>query len=741
MIRLLRRALFLLPCLAVLGARDGAAQAPAQRQALAAWRDSLETVSDSFALLDLERRLIGEARRDRDSVMVHLRLGFLSLRLGDLSGTKHYDNAASEFQWATSLQPAWPYGWFGLGLAELGVGDSEVSVVAGLQTMLGKDALTRSANAFAKSAEVDPGFVGGLVELSNTAMRQLVNTRLDVALAALRRASRTAASQHPEVLLARARVERLAGSPDSALAAVDALLAREPRNAAALLELARVRFQLGRLDGGDPWYRGLALADAPVLASYRRDLALVMPESTIVAFDGATATTRGDVARAFFAQRDRDELQREGARLREHYARLDHAQRNFKLVSRNRQYDIQERYRSTQDDFDDRGVIYVRHGNPDQRLQFNVPGIEPNESWRYQREGGDLIFHFLARQDVQDFRLVESVFDILGFANAMQARDSGDVNAFVQTEALVRSREPLSPLYSRMLSAGRGGGAAMQVQERAAGRRSIAIGTQTDSWPLRFPKALEGTLFVAAAGADSIGPKIQLAFAVPASALTPDSIAAGYVHDFRMRATVLALDGTLVATLDTLRRFLTKGEVPSGEQMLARAPIRVPPGRYTIRASLEHGRSGLVSRRDTVVVASPVAPRLALADLVVGSRSVRLFWIAEDGDTTWLNPLARFRRTEPVEVTLEISGLAPGTPYRTELRIVRPGGGNAVTRLFRGSAALRVAFDGVHPGGIETVRREVSLGEVGPGSYLLEVTVSTADGAKETRRQEVTVVK
>ena len=87
-------------------------------------------------------------------------------------------------------------------------------------------------------------------------MRQLVNTRLDVALAALRRASRTAASRHPDVLLARARVERLAGSPDSALAAVDALLAREPRNAAALLELARVRFALGRLDGGDPWYRG-----------------------------------------------------------------------------------------------------------------------------------------------------------------------------------------------------------------------------------------------------------------------------------------------------------------------------------------------------------------------------------------------------------------------------------------------------------------------------------------------------
>ena len=130
---------------------------PNERAELERFRDSLAATSDSIGLLALERRLIDLAKADRNNALVHLKLGFLSLRLGELGGQAHYDDAASEFQWAIDLQPAWPYAWYGMGLAEYGVGDSQVSFVTGLKTMLGKDALTRSAVAFAKSAEVDPG--------------------------------------------------------------------------------------------------------------------------------------------------------------------------------------------------------------------------------------------------------------------------------------------------------------------------------------------------------------------------------------------------------------------------------------------------------------------------------------------------------------------------------------------------------------------------------------------------------
>src|SRR5919108_2393927 len=238
------------------------AQNPADRMELERFRDSLASTSDSIGLLAVEKRMIDSAKVDRNNGLLHLKLGFLSLRLGDLGGHAHYDDAASEFQWALDLQPTWPYAYYGMGLAEYGVGDSQVSFVTGIKTMLGKDALTRSAVAFAKSAEVDPSFVQGLVDLANTALRQRVNIKLGVALEALRRAGKTTAGTDPEVLLARGRVEREVGDGDSALAAFNGYLQYGPNHGLGLLEVSRTLFLLGRFDGMEPYFEGAAIDDS-----------------------------------------------------------------------------------------------------------------------------------------------------------------------------------------------------------------------------------------------------------------------------------------------------------------------------------------------------------------------------------------------------------------------------------------------------------------------------------------------
>ena len=199
-----------------------------------------------------------------------------------MGGHSHYDDAASEFQWAIDLQPSWPYAWYGMGLAEYGVGDSQISFVTGLKTMLGKDALTRSAVAFAKSAEVDPSFARGLVDLANTALRQRVNIKLGVALEALRRAGKTPAEAVPEVLLARGRVEREVGDGDSALAAFNAYLDRGENRGLGLLEVARTDFLMGRFDGVTPYFEGAASDDSTTVAGYRTDLATIAPDSVLV---------------------------------------------------------------------------------------------------------------------------------------------------------------------------------------------------------------------------------------------------------------------------------------------------------------------------------------------------------------------------------------------------------------------------------------------------------------------------
>ena len=402
------------------------AQAPEQRAELERFRDSLgRDLGFGRAPGRSSGGLIDLAKADRSNALVHLRLGFLSLRLGELGGQAHYDDAASEFQWAIDLQPTWPYAWYGMGLAEYGVGDSQISFVTGLKTMLGKDALTRSAMAFAKSAEVDPSFVrgpGGALQYRAPAAGEHQARR-----GARRPAARgsTSAGHDPQVLLARGRVEREVGDGDSALAAFHGYLRAWRRAGAWASSRSRARCSCsGRFDGVQPVLRGRGVRRlrrrSPATAA---DLATIASDSVLKEFDHASGAQRvPPICKQFWTERDRTELRGDGERLREHYRRLFYARKNFQLTSLNRHYDIVERYRSGSRDFDDRGVIYIRHGEPTSRATYAAPGLEPNESWRYSRPDGDLIFHFVAREDVQDFKLVESLFDVLGFSQAIALR-------------------------------------------------------------------------------------------------------------------------------------------------------------------------------------------------------------------------------------------------------------------------------------------------------------------------------
>lgn len=720
------------------------AQSPADRDQLERFRDSLAATADSSGLLALEKRMIDSAKADRTNGLLHLKLGFLSLRLGDLGGHSHYDDAASEFQWAIDLQPSWPYGWYGMGLAEYGVGDSQVSFVTGIKTMLGKDALTRSAVAFAKSAEVDPAFVQGLVDLANTALRQRVNIKLGVALEALRRAAHTTAGGDPNLLLARGRVEREVGDGDSALVAFNGYLQSNLNRSLGLLEIARTRFLLGRFDGMAPYFEGAATDDSTTIAGYRADLATITSDSVLREFDQQRGARRAVFLRRFWGQRDRIELRTDGERLREHYRRLFYARKNFRLTANNRHYDIVERYRSGSRDFDDRGVIYIRHGEPSSRASYAAPGLEPNESWRYSRPDGDLIFHFIAREDVQDFKLVESLFDVLGFSDVVklqgQANGAAD-NAMA--EQLMLSREQLSPIYRRLQGAGHMSTGRYQNQERRAGQESIALGTTTDSYELRFPQALKAHSEVLAVGRDSSGPHVQIAYAIAGSSLEPVTVTRGYLYSVRLRFVATDKRGHVVSSLDTTRHFVAPAPVPANEHLVGRVGAPVPPGLLQYRLALQQGEAaGVTLPRDSVRVGPLNPTSLSLSDLVLGSRSANLAWRRGDNDTVLFNPLRTYRRSEEMELYYEIEGLRP-TPYTVELAVKKKGsGGGLFRKIFGGGgAAIRLKFEEQATTPQVTTHRSLQLGRLKPGNYVLELLVVDSNGRKDRRSQEFQVVE
>jgi GWxTD domain-containing protein len=720
------------------------AQSPTDRAELERFRDSLGSTVDSVGLLALETRMIDSTKADRNNGLLHLKLGFLSLRLGELGGHSHYDDSASEFQWAIDLQPTWPYSWYGMGLAEYGVGDSQVSFITGLKTMLGKDALTRSAIAFAKSAEVDPGFVSGLVDLANTALRQRVNIKLGVALEALRRSAPTSAGDAPQVLLARGRVEREVGDGDSALAAFNTYLQNGANRGLAQLEIARTLFLLGRYDGTSPYFQGAADDDSATVAGYRTDLATIVSDSVLQEFDLQRGARRANYLRRFWDQRDKVELRSDGERLREHYRRLFYARKNFQLTSNNRHYDIVERYRSGSRDFDDRGVIYIRHGDPSQRASYAAPGLEPNESWRYSRPDGDLIFHFIAREDVQDFKLVESLFDVLGFSDAVKLQ--GQVNGAsdnAMAEQLMLSREQLSPIYRQLQGAGGMSTGRFQSQERRVGQASIAVGTNSDSYELRFPKELKAHWEVLAVGRDSTGPQVQIAYAIAGSSLEPVTVTRGFLYSVRVRFVATDSRGEVVSSLDTTRHFVSPAPVPPNEHLVGRVGATVPLGAVQYRLAIQQGEgAGITLPRDSVRV-GPVNPSgLSLSDLVLGSRNANLSWRRTADDTVLFNPLRTYRRSEEMELYYEIEGLQP-KPYTVELTVRKKGSsGGLFKKIFGGGgAAIRVKFDEQATTPEVTTHRSLKLDRLKPGNYVMELTVADAEGRKDRRTQEFQVVE
>jgi GWxTD domain-containing protein len=722
------------------------AQEPEQRAELERFRDSLAGTLDSVGLLALERRMIERARADRNNAMMHLRLGFLSLRLGDLGGQSHYEDAASEFQWAIDLQPNWPYSHYGMGFAEYGVGDSQISFVTGIKTMLGKDALTRSAMAFARSAEVDPSFDQGLVDLANTALRQRVNIKLGVALDALRRAASTQAASQPGVLLARGRVEREVGDGDSALVAFQGYLGKGTNRSLAQLEIARTLFLLGRFDGVQPYYEAAASDDSLTVAGIRYDLATIASDSVLGELDHTRGQRRAEYLKRFWSERDKTELRSEGERLREHYRRLFYARKNFQLTSLNRHYDIVERYRSGSRDFDDRGIIYIRHGEPSSRASYAAPGLEPNESWRYSRPDGDLIFHFMAREDVQDYKLVESLFDVLGFSNALALRGDGlaGSSSDPMAQQLLLSREQLAPIYGRLQAAGKISTGRYQDEERQVGQKSIALGTTSDSYELRFPDELEVQSEVLAVGHDSTGQQVQIAFAVAGSTLEPVLVTRGYLYSVRVRFVAIDRFGRVAASLDTTRQFVAPAPVPDGEHLVGRVAVPIPSGLFHYRLAVQNGEeSGLLLPTDTVRVGKPTSESLALSDLVMGNRNTNLFWRRTAEDTVLFNPLKIYKRREEMQLYYEVEGLSAGTQYTVKIAVRKQGGsGGLFRKVFGGGGAqISLKFEERASFPVTSTSRTLKLDKLKPGNYTLEVQVEDAKGRADRRVQEFQVVE
>jgi GWxTD domain-containing protein len=704
-------------------------QAPAERRALTAFSDSLEAVRDTTALRRRERAL-GPVAEHRDSALAGVRLGLLRLRLARLGASPDAKRAVQVLRQATERRPDWPWAWYALGLAEAGRAAWEQADRLALGSRVGLGTLERAARWHRRALETDRTFAPAADALADLTLGLRDTALMAPALEALRRAGAVPAAA-ADVHLARGRVERAAGHLDSAEVAFGRYLSAGGRRGVGLLELARTGLAGGREGAELPYYEGAALEDPVAVAGYRADLAGIAADSVLERFDRAHGRARVAFLREFWTDRDRLEMRAPGERIREHYRRLLHARRHFALTVSRRYYGAADAYRSGGLEIDDRGVIYVRHGEPAERLRPFVYGLMPNETWRFDRAEGDFLLHFSAGYDsngggdLYDYRLVESVLDLRGASDA-------------SPDQLLLSRERLSGVYRKMLHWGPYGAARSRARERGIGRASIALGTTTDSHELRFADTLRGVVDLVTVGSVDTASLGHLVFAVAEPGTRPARDAGGVRYTVRLRAVASDATGRPFTGLDTTIVFRPGAPLGRAQYLIGRAELPLPPGRWTWRAALQVGDSlGIVLPRDTVRVGS-AGGRFALSDLALGIRGASARWEPVPGDTVLLTPFDLFLEGSEVELYYETQGTIVGRPYRHEIAVFRMRGEPAVAER---RAVVTLGFEEPAAGTLLRSRRILQLARLKPGRYVIEVQVRAPDGAAVSRRREFLVVR
>ncbi len=606
--------------------------------------------------------------------------------------------------------------WYQLGLVNLALTRAHAPYRPTRFNREGLDYPQSAVVAFGRALELDPSLSAAAAGLAEAVELSPRWGAAGIARDALRQADRVAPSELPRVLLIHARLEREGGQREAAAPLLQRFLATGGDSGIGLLELARERFNKGDSEEGIALYsRGVAAARSPEAGQLlSKSLALIAAPGEMADFGALDPAERADWVRQFWTRRDVASRLPDGTRLTEHFRRYEVARREYRPVHlglRNDSVSVARRMlerpatglpggtdageegvgsqsnltpegsllptaESAGDELQLTGMVYMRHGPPDDRA---------GSFWLYHLPEGDLMVRVGAHYP--------------GTACDLDRR-------YCRYEL---SGRPVPPEVRRGWEA--------ELNE------AQAWALTNDGMIRRFPKPM--TPAVVAYGLPDSGTgrgRLLVGFAVPVEHLQPESLAAGAAYAVRLELTVAPQSGELRINHDTVRTFIAPRPLPGSEQLLGLETLEVPPGSYRFRIALStpDGSRGALLGAESLSVASGDPARPAMSDVILGTDSSPLVW--RNGPLSIpVDPFSRFRRGEPLSVYYQAVGFPPGTAYTTALEILRstePGAQPLVS--------LRV--DGVSEGAVLHVQRSLGLQRLRPGVYTLRVTlIRTSD--------------
>lgn len=586
--------------------------------------------------------------------------------------------------------------------------------------------------------------------------------------------------------------QRSDAARDSLYSAIRAEATQSEHPGLIFLHAARSLLAVEDLDGLDPYFHGALYDDSASVAEYRHDLEPLWSQAEAEGFARQKGAARVEWLREFWRSREQA-LRRPGERVAEHYRRLAYAREHYPRPEGLRTYQWWEKVRTGSWDFDDRGLIYVRHGPPlDVRTSWDtrreatteadvapgdavvVPGtaivaVRPafpaqdgpgtpmvlSEIWSY---GGDpeLMFFFRSCASFSsvatfnrtycglhpDFRLVESPLDF--FAPDPRAAIRDNKFSFDQRTARLLGLHDL--LSGRFASPrGRADELTRLFTIEREGRESLDRGMASETYDFSFPRTVEGRAEVVSLGnqAGSAEVMAQVAFAVRTEHLVPTRLPDGTVtYPLRLRIELKGRQGRVVTRHVVDRSYAFAAPLGKTAYLMGLEVVPIAEPVFTAEMIVQQGVDRGMTLR-LVNIETPILETIRpdVSPLVIGRQGGDLGYPVPGarGDTIYFNPSAVVTNADPLEVTWEVYGAPADVPLHVDLQVTEQRG-KVERALGADEPQLRFGFEDLPSGPVHLVRRTIDISRLRPARYRVTVTITFANGRVQTRESDLEIV-
>jgi GWxTD domain-containing protein len=665
-----------------------------------------------------------ESEARTDGAETFLELGFLYLRLHQITNEKDdYESARDAFDRAKQLAPRNAWSHYG-DAASLAYGpDVRLHGSQLIQTgrswaqELGLDARSKARRAAERALEIDPAFAQAAELFAGLAIFGQSRGEMERARDALARViARGRATDRSFIMLS--RVSGALGDAPAALDAAEAA-ARHDASPEALHAVAAALLRTpGReADGANAWFAMVETMSDDRAERVWMEVGPIADTAETRQWRDADLDGRKAMMRKFWTLRAGEGAVSVPERLAEHYRRLAVAIERFPRNSDGAQPSTETLLRDRDPSpFDERGIVYLRHGEPDVIISTDTPfpyvacgpptrrSVIDNESWVYRPLGDRRrMIHFLRCVGYPDWIVPYETPCGEGTLYVL------DRQGYDDDATMCNERTP----------------------ERV---RTFALDRlRDDSHRPRFDAVLPfGYDLLAFRGPDG-RTDLSAPVAVLTDSLPPDSLADGQLA-YRLSLSMFVVD-TIAGTVtqaDTTVVYRTTRAPSRGEVLVAyvnasTAPTEDALHRIVIRDGGDRSRGQLHGAR--IRVPSYAGDTLMVSSIVLAVPGEGGNWRRGDTQLTVM-PVGEFAGGA-FRAFYEVYNLPENTPYQTEVIVDHARGDldQLTGEWSPGDPVIRLRFEGVAAPDARGVVNELRSIETGllPGRYRIHVRVTNLE--------------